>query len=54
MFALILDQAFQVPPGAGLVQVSLVRKPSLKFDNLIRGTVWIDHVTITPSGSPRN
>jgi hypothetical protein len=30
------------------VQVSLVRKPTWKFDNLIRGTVWIDGVRIEP------
>jgi hypothetical protein len=39
-------QAFEVVPGTGLVQVSLVRKPSLRFDNLIRGTVWLDSITI--------
>ncbi len=44
----LVDHAFQVLPGTGLVQVSLVRKPSLRFDSLIRGTVWIDHVSISP------
>jgi tetratricopeptide (TPR) repeat protein len=45
----LVEETFQVVPGAGLLQVGLVRKPSLRFDNLIRGTVWIDAVAITPS-----
>jgi tetratricopeptide (TPR) repeat protein len=44
----LVEHTFQVLPGTGLLQVSLVRKPSLRFDNLIRGTVWIDHVSISP------
>jgi hypothetical protein len=42
----LVEREFEAPPGTGLVQVSLVRKPSWKFDNLIRGTVWIDWVSI--------
>ncbi len=49
----LIEHAFQVLPGTGLVQVSLVRKPSLKFDNLIRGTVWIDDVSIRPANGVR-
>jgi hypothetical protein len=44
-----VERAFEVPSGAGLVRVSLVRTPSLKFDNLVRGTVWVDQVSITPA-----
>jgi O-antigen ligase/tetratricopeptide (TPR) repeat protein len=32
--------------GAGLVRISIVRNPSLKFDNKISGTLWIDQVSI--------
>jgi O-antigen ligase len=44
-----VEHSFTVPPtGAGLVNVQLVRTPSLRFDNLIRGTLWIDQVSISP------
>jgi hypothetical protein len=39
---------FVAPPGTGLVIIRLTRKPSLKFDNLLRGTLWIDQVSIRP------
>lgn len=42
----LVEHSFQVVPGTGLLQLSLVRKPSLRFDNLIRGTVWVDGVSI--------
>jgi O-antigen ligase/tetratricopeptide (TPR) repeat protein len=44
----MLERDFDAPPGGGLTRVSVVRKPSLKFDNLIKGTAWIDHVSISP------
>jgi Tfp pilus assembly protein PilF len=43
----LVETAFQVPPDAGLVEVRVSRRPSLKFDNEIKGTVWIDQVRIT-------
>jgi O-antigen ligase len=43
----LVERVFDAPPKGGLVTVSLARKPSLKFDNLIRGTAWIDQVEIT-------
>lgn len=45
-----VEQVFDVPAG-GLVRVSLVRKPSLRFDSLIQGTVWVDDVAIVPDSS---
>jgi hypothetical protein len=39
---------FSVPPTTRIVQVQLVRLPSLKFDNKIAGTAWIDDVRLTP------
>src|SRR5207249_300446 len=42
----MVERVFDAPAGAGLTRVSLVRKPSLKFDNLIKGTAWIDQVSI--------
>ena len=43
----LIEREFQVPPNAGLVQIRVLRRPSLKFDNKINGTVWIDQVRIT-------
>jgi hypothetical protein len=43
-----LDLAFIVPPATGLLQVQLRREPSLKFDNKLAGTVWIDGLDLTP------
>ena len=43
-----VEHVFEAPPGVGLVRIGLVRKPSLKFDCLIRGTIWINQVTISP------
>jgi len=43
-----IEQAFQVLPGTELVKMCLVRKPPLRFDTLIRGTVWVDDVRIRP------
>ena len=43
----LVQHAF-VMPAAGLIDVRLVRTPSLRFDSLIRGTLWIDQVSISP------
>ena len=34
--------------ASGLVRVSLARKPSFRFDNLIKGTMWMDQASIEP------
>jgi O-antigen ligase len=47
----LVEHVFEVPAGGGLATLSLVRRPSLKFDSLIRGTVWVDHLTIVPISS---
>jgi O-antigen ligase/tetratricopeptide (TPR) repeat protein len=44
----LVERVFDAPPGGGIVSVRLVRRPSLKFDNLLKGTVWIDQVSIRP------
>ena len=44
----LVERGFVAPPGAGLVLIKLTRKQSLKFDNLLRGTLWIDQVSIRP------
>ena len=40
--------AFRTGPETRLLSVRVARLPSRKFDNLISGTVWIDHVNLTP------
>jgi O-antigen ligase len=35
-----------VPPPTKWIQVRVVRQPSLKFDNLIKGTLWLDSVNL--------
>ncbi len=37
--------------AGGLVSVRLVRRPSLKFDNLLKGTAWVDGVVISPDNA---
>ncbi len=44
----VLERTFDAPAGGALARVIVVRKPSLKFDNLIKGTAWIDQVSISP------
>ena len=42
-----VETVFDVPPGSELLRVSLARKPSLKFDSNISGSVWVDAVSVT-------
>jgi hypothetical protein len=44
----LLETVFEAPLAGGLVRVGLARKRSLKFDNLVRGTAWVGHVSVTP------
>ena len=46
-----LTGTFVAPSGGTVVRVFPVRRHSLKFDDLVRGTVWIDGLAITP-GAP--
>lgn len=41
-----LQLAFVVPPDTHLLVVQVCRSPSLKFDNSIAGTAWIDDVVL--------
>ena len=44
-----VEKRFTIPPGTELVEVRIVRRASLKFDNKIGGTVWIDDVSLVPA-----
>ena len=46
-----LEKRFRVPPGTRVVEVRVVRRGSLKFDNKISGTAWIDAVKLRPVGA---
>jgi hypothetical protein len=37
-----------VPRETRLLAIEVSRQPSMKFDNQIRGTVWIDSVKLSP------
>lgn len=41
-------------PATRLLLIRLVRPPSRKFDNRIAGSVWIDHVSLTPRRTGAN
>ncbi len=40
---------FDPPRDTELLEVRVVRRPSLKFDNRLSGTVWIDNVSLGPT-----
>jgi tetratricopeptide (TPR) repeat protein len=47
-----MEQAdFATGPDTRLILVRLVRNPSGRLDNKLRGTVWIDDVTLVPGGT---
>jgi predicted secreted protein len=41
-----LEKTFTAGRGTRLIEVQLSREPSLKFDNKIQGTLWLDGVTL--------
>ena len=38
-------------PNTHVIAIRVVRRPSNRLDNKIRGTVWIDDVSIVPAGA---
>lgn len=44
----LLEADVEVPPGVPLLQVDIARRPSLRIDNQLNGTVWIDSVRLIP------
>lgn len=45
-----VERVFTVPAETNLVTIQLIREPSLKFDNKIKGTGWVDAVSLMPLG----
>jgi hypothetical protein len=48
-----VQQDLLVPRQTRLLQVQVIRQPSMRFDNRIGGTAWIDGLSLAPS-SPRD
>jgi tetratricopeptide (TPR) repeat protein len=46
-----IEREFEAGPETRLVRVVLRRLPSLKLDNKLRGTVWVDDVSVVPLAS---
>jgi hypothetical protein len=47
-----MEQAdFTTGPNTHVILIRLVRNPSGRLDNKLRGTVWIDDVTLVPGGT---
>ena len=42
---------FTTGPRTHLIQIRLARRPSERLDNKLRGTVWIDDISIAPIGA---
>lgn len=43
-----VERTIRIPSATHLVNVQVVRQASMKFDNKIRGTAWVDDVSLTP------
>jgi hypothetical protein len=46
-----VEHDFVVSPETRLLQVQVIRMPSLKFDNKVGGTAWIDELRLEPIGN---
>ena len=42
-------QNFTVPPGTQVIVVQVYRSPSERFENRIKGAIWLDEVSIAPA-----
>jgi len=40
-----------VPQATRLLQVQVIRQPSLRFDNKVAGTAWVDDLRLEPIGN---
>lgn len=47
-----LETPVRIPSGVSLVQLRLRREPVAGGEGPLRGTVWVDAVSLTPDGSP--
>jgi hypothetical protein len=42
-----VEQIVRVPTATKLVAIEVVREPTMKFDNKVSGTAWIDDVSLS-------
>jgi tetratricopeptide (TPR) repeat protein len=47
-----VEQDLVVPPQTKLLRVQVIRQPSMKFDNKVSGTAWIDELRLEPISHP--
>jgi tetratricopeptide (TPR) repeat protein len=47
-----VEQDLAVPPQTKLLRVQVIRQPSMKFDNKVSGTAWIDELRLEPISHP--
>ena len=47
----LLEKTFAAGQGTKLIEIQLFREPSLKFDNKIQGTLWLDSVRLERVGA---
>ena len=47
-----VDHDFVVAPKTRLLRIEVIRQPSMKFDNKISGTAWIDDLKLEPISLP--
>ena len=47
-----VEQDLVVPPQTKLLRVQVIRQPSMKFDNKVSGTAWIDELRLEPINHP--
>jgi hypothetical protein len=47
-----VEQDLAVPSQTKLLRVQVIRQPSMKFDNKVSGTAWIDELKLEPIGHP--
>jgi len=43
-----VDYDLLVPPKTRLLRIEVIRQPSMKFDNKVNGTAWIDQLELEP------
>ena len=46
------EQDFAVPPHTKLLRVQVIRQPSMRFDNKVSGTAWINELMLEPIDHP--
>jgi hypothetical protein len=50
----VVEHDLAVPPQTRLLQIQVIRQPSMKFDNKVSGTAWIDDLRLERIGSHRS